>query len=182
MRDMDSAPFCDSYNDRRSLCRARSGPSRASACQSSSAGRLRALLRSEARARIQPAGAGGARRRRGRARARHLKRAGDARGEALECERAIARLAAGVLGDRAYDGAAAGRDRVPSGLAERRRDGDVEARLDPRGGRIGVLAPGPDERLARTISSWSGIERSGLIHSRSAIVTLESHLYQPTSL
>ncbi len=80
---------------------------------------------------LQPPRARGARRLRRPARALHLEGACDPAGEALERQRAVACLRAGVLGDGPHDRAAAVCDPRLVRLAERVRRGDVEARLDP---------------------------------------------------
>ena len=86
-------------------------------------------------------------------------------GEPLERELAVARLAAGVLRDRADDRAAGVGHAPLLGVAERRRGGDVEDRLDREAVMLACWPPGPEERLVRSWTSSSGIARRSLIWS-----------------
>src|SRR3954454_10769187 len=76
----------------------------------------------------------------GGARPRDMQRAAEALLQAAQRQVAVARLAAGVLGDRADDRSTAVEDPALLIVAERAGGGDVEAGLDARGGHVGVLA------------------------------------------
>ena len=70
-------------------------------------------------------------------------RRGDPLLQALDGELPVARLAAGVLGDRGHPGPNRARSCDLLRLAQARGRVDVEHRLDPRRGDVGVLAPRP---------------------------------------
>ena len=97
---------------------------------------------------FQPPRTRGLRRLRRSPHARDLERPREAYSQPFERERAVARLAARVLRDGAHDRPAARRDPRLLGVVQGRGRSDVEARLDPRLGLVGVLASGP-RRAAR---------------------------------